>query len=83
MCFRTLRKVSGHPGKFPDTLESIWTLWKVSGHSGEFPLSGKFNENLENLLDNPRKFPDTIECLWILWKVSKNNNSVLTLLNIS
>ena len=32
-------KSSQLSGKFPDSLESFWTVWKVSGQSGKFPDS--------------------------------------------
>ena len=33
---RTVWKVSGQSGKFPDSVESFRTVWKVPGQSGKF-----------------------------------------------
>ena len=53
-CFRTVWKVSGQSGKFPDNLEGFQTVWKVSRHSEKSP------ENLGNIWTNLRK----IKTVW-------------------
>ena len=69
--FRTLKKVSGHPGKLLGTLKNFKTLWEVYGHSLKFQKkSWKFLDTLENLLN-------TFKSLWALWKISRPFGMIL------
>ena len=75
---RTLWKVSGISGKFPEFLESLRTLWKVSGQYAMFldhlesvqTLSFKKSEKFPHTVEN---FLDTLKSFWKLWNVSETS----------
>ena len=59
--FQTARKVSGQPGKFPDSPESFWTARKVSGQPGKFLDSLESFRTARKVSGQSRKFPDSLE----------------------
>ena len=77
---RTVWKLSGQSGNFPDSLETFRTVWKLSGQSGNFPdspesvwtawkmsgQSGKYPHSLENV-ERVWKLQDCLKTVWKVW----------------
>ena len=78
-----VQKVSGQPGKFPDSLESFRIVWKVSGQSGYFPdglesfrIAWKVSGQSEYFPDGPESF-DNPEKILIMPKVTRQSSFIL------
>ena len=91
--FRTVWKVSGWFGKFPDSLESFRSVWKVSVQSGKFPDSlesfrtvwtvyGQFTDSLK-ISGKSGKFSDSLESFQTVWKISGQSGKFTDSLKVS
>ena len=61
--YLTIWKISGESGKFPESLESFWTVLRVSSSVKSF-------QTVLNISRQSGKFPDILENFWTVLKVS-------------